>query len=232
MEQFQANENFLKCLLAVDEHVRKAIRRTIHKSGTISIFDPYQNNCGPVTDTLPESPEDLYRYFHGIKSTLDTMLSKNQLKQDQYNLLLPENGERTYSENWDVTLLGQVIRKFITLPRNIEVIYKSAADLRNEITHEGFVNLKDVFKFNETKKRLEKILDDLFYNKMDEFRDLMDARLLMDSSLVSILEQQQLTISRLKTKVKNLRKKAEMKMLHKILEDVKHRNGIVYTTIT
>ena len=220
MDQLQENENFLKCFLAVDKHLQKAILRIIHNL-------PDNGNY----EGLPKDPEKLYKYFNETsnKAKLKKKLSDKHFKPDQYELLLPKADSRTFSRNWDVALQNKVILNFLKLPKNILEFHKRANKMRNEIIHEGYSKLRNVRQFEETKTRFRKILIGLSYDKMADFDNLMRLKL----SVENVLERKQQIID-----FENEQKKDKnaIKKLKDLVESLQQqqenqRNGIVFHKI-
>lgn len=67
---------------------------------------------------LPEDPSELYKELSTThKKTLDNLVKMRVLKKDQYDILLPPNGNKqTDSEAFDVTLIVLLIINCTTLP--------------------------------------------------------------------------------------------------------------------
>ena len=65
---------------------------------------------------LPENESDLYKELDSQRTTINQLVKKRVLNQDQVELLLPSGTNKTDSSTFDVTLIIVVIRNFTTLP--------------------------------------------------------------------------------------------------------------------
>lgn len=97
----QENSRSIKCFLAVNRHLQQALLDVVHD---------------PQYDGIPRDPVELYKFFNKYENIQKIKkLSKNVLKQDQIDLLSPQN-QRTFSNKWDITLICVVIINFTTVP--------------------------------------------------------------------------------------------------------------------
>ena len=113
---------------------------------------------------LPEDPSQLYHVLSTIhKPTINALVKKRVLKQDQLMLLLPSDGsQKTDSQAFDVTLIVLLIINCSTLPPPVNGWYKPPLDSdasvaanvlrarawRNFLNHVN-ANSIDQAKFNE-----------------------------------------------------------------------------------
>ena len=164
----------IKCYIAVNRHLQQALLDVVHD---------------PQYDGLPKDPEELYKFFNkqdNIKK-INNLRKKKILKQDQIDLLLPQN-QRTFSNKWDVTLISVVIINFTKLPEpingwrgeldptdiSIAAFLVQARQLRNRSNHatlETFCEEVD-FKPFFTETRL--IIVGLKYKDITQFDQLAD----------------------------------------------------------
>ena len=100
------------------------------------------------------------------------------LKDDQWNILCPPN-KKTYSKDFDITLLVAVIRSVVGLkPKggwNIKELQSNdrskgafvflALKLRNKIKHSSVENLQDLETFQDYWQRIRGILEGFFLKK-------------------------------------------------------------------
>ena len=165
----QIHKNAVKCYLAVNYHSQQALLEVLHNNG------------------VPTDPEELYDFFNTIenKNKIDDLKKKRILKDDQINLLLPQN-QKTFSKKWDITLICVVIINFSTLPppltgwkrdpdptdtttaANVLRIRKA----RNDNNHATLDTLKDENKFHATFNAVEGMLVGLNYTKIIQFRNM------------------------------------------------------------
>ena len=83
---------------------------------------------------LPEDPADLFRALSTThKKTLDKLKKGNILKKDQYELLLPTNGNKADSQAFDVTLIVVLIINCTTLPAPVNGWKKNPLDSDNSV---------------------------------------------------------------------------------------------------
>ena len=166
----QTQKNGVICYLAVNYHCQQSLLEVLHSNG------------------IPADPEELYKFFDtpNNKAEIHQLIKKKVLKDDQVNLLLPQN-QRTFSQKWDITLICVVIINFSTLPPpkggwKIKVpdpTDVSAASYvvkirnrRNNTNHQTLDSLKDEKTFNDTFNEVEDLLVGLNYAKLNEFREM------------------------------------------------------------
>ena len=167
------NRRSIKCYLAVNLHCQQALLEVVH--------DP---NYG-----IPSNEEDLYKFFDKAKnkSKIRNLIKKNLLKDDQVNLLLPQN-QRTYSQKWDVTLICVVIINFTDLPPptngwrrelhpidvTVAAFVVMARQSRNKMNHATLLTFIDDVEFNDFFTEMRKIVVGLKYTQISKFDDLKD----------------------------------------------------------
>ena len=178
----QTQKNAVICYLAVNFHCQQSLLEVLHRNG------------------IPDDPEELYKFFDTPDNKAKiNQLKKNVLKDDQVDLLLPQN-QRTFSQKWDITLICVVIINFSTLPPpkggwKIKVPdptdFTAASYViktrkrRNEMNHATLDSLKDEKTFNDTFSEVEDLLVGLNYTKLVEFQEMnsksFDPALFMDT---------------------------------------------------
>ena len=179
----QTQKNGVICYLAVNYHCQQSLLEVLHSNG------------------IPADPEELYKFFDtpNNKAEIHQLIKKKVLKDDQVNLLLPQN-QRTFSQKWDITLICVVIINCSTLPPpkggwKIKVpdpTDVSAASYvvkirnrRNNTNHQTLDSLKDEKTFNDTFNEVEVLLVGLNYTKLVEFQEMnsksFDPALFMDT---------------------------------------------------
>ena len=163
----QENKNSVICYLAVNYHCQQALLVVLHNHD------------------VPTDPYELYKFLYAKKSNIMQLKKKNVLKDDQINLLLPQN-QRTFSKKWDITLICVVIINFSTLPPpnagwkqypdpsdiTTAAIVVRIRKARNDMNHSTLEALKDEKKFNEKFTAVEDVLVTLNYTKIAEFRNM------------------------------------------------------------
>ena len=162
----------IKCYIAVNRHLQQALLDVVHD---------------PQYDGLPKDPEELYKFFNkqdNIKK-INNLRKKNILKQDQIDLLLPQN-QRTFSNKWDVTLISVVIINFTTLPEpingwrkeldptdiSIAAYLVQARHLRNKSNHATLETFCEEVDFNTFFTEIRLIIVGLKYKDIAQFDDL------------------------------------------------------------
>ena len=179
----QTQKNAVICYLAVNFHCQQSLLEVLHSNG------------------IPADPEELYKFFDtpDNKLKINQLKKKKVLKDDQVNLLLPQN-QKTFSKKWDITLICVVIINFSTLPPpkggwKIKVPDPSdfseasyvikIRNIRNNTNHETLDSLKDEKTFNDTFNEVEDLLVGLNYTKFVEFQEMnsksFDPALFMDT---------------------------------------------------
>ena len=179
----QTQKNAVICYLAVNFHCQQSLLEVLHRNG------------------IPDDPEELYKFFDtpDNKLKINQLKKKKVLKDDQVNLLLPQN-QKTFSKKWDITLICVVIINFSTLPPpkggwKIKVPdptdFTAASYViktrkrRNEMNHATLDSLKDEKTFNDTFSEVEDLLVGLNYTKLVEFQEMnsksFDPALFMDT---------------------------------------------------
>ena len=179
----QTQKNAVICYLAVNFHCQQSLLEVLHSNG------------------IPADPEELYKFFDtpDNKLKINQLKKKKVLKDDQVNLLLPQN-QKTFSKKWDITLICVVIINFSTLPPpkggwKIKVPDPSdfseasyvikIRNIRNNTNHETLDSLKDEKTFNDTFNEVEDLLVGLNYTKLVEFQEMnsksFDPALFMDT---------------------------------------------------
>lgn len=170
----QENKRSIKCFLAVNRHLQKALLDIVH-----------DQQCGGI----PKDPEELYKFFNRSENIkkINKLRKINILKQDQVDLLLPQN-QRTFSNKWDITLICLVISNFTSLPPPINgwknpldqtdispaacvVIARGLRNLSNHATLETFFKEVD---FKPFFNKIRKIIVGLKYKHIAEFDKLAD----------------------------------------------------------
>ena len=129
------------------------------------------------------------------------------LKDDQWNILCPPN-KKTYSKDFDITLLVAVIRSVVGLkPKggwNIKELQSNdrskgafvflALKLRNKIKHSSVESLKDLETFHDYWKRIRGILEGFKFEDMKSFEYLktcpLDKHIDTITKLVDALESE------------------------------------------
>ena len=137
---------------------------------------------------VPRDPEQLYRFFEGIHlRTIQNLMKKGILKQDQIDLLLPPN-KITDSSKFDFTLICVSIINFTSLrppangwkrrPYDVRDISTAsfvvrARDLNDKIMHMVHV---DQQMFSYAMDEMRRILIGLRYKDMDAFEKVIELR--------------------------------------------------------
>ena len=161
------HENTIKCYLAINFHCQQALLEVLHSHG------------------VPTDPEELYNFFIASKAKIIQLGKKGVLKDDQIDLLLPQN-QRTFSGKWDVTLICVVIINFSTLPApttgwkknpnvtdvTVAAIVLKVRHKRNIINHASLKTFEDSIAFNDYYTEIDGMLCHLNYSKIKEFRAL------------------------------------------------------------
>lgn len=151
----------------------------------------------------------------------------NVLKCDQWNILCPPN-QKTYSSNFDITLLVAVMRSVIGLkPKggwkikalqtndlSVGAFVFLALKLRNEIKHTSVNNLEDLETFQDYWQRIREILTGLKFEDMTSFDILeicpLDKHIDSITKLVDALESEvadnENDIQTLKNNIQSLKK--------------------------
>ena len=159
----------IKCHLAVNFHCQQALLEVVHNNG------------------LPKNEEELYQLFakpENIKK-IRNLQKKKLLKEDQVDLLLPQN-QKTYSNKWDVTLICVVIINFTNLPPptngwrreldptdvTVAAFVVMARHSRNKNNHSTLDSFIDDVEFNDFFIEMRKIVVGLKYTQISKFDDL------------------------------------------------------------
>ena len=108
----------------VDPVIEFWIRLVILLNGPLleALLQVLHNKNKDATYTgLPEDPSDLYKELSTThKATIDGLVKKKVLKKDQLDIVLPINGDKkTYSKNFDVTIIVVLIINCTKLPHPI-----------------------------------------------------------------------------------------------------------------
>ena len=168
---FNENKQWLKCLVAVNVHVRDALLEVLHILGGI-----------------PSDPQRLYDFFADKKQQdkIKDLVKKKVLSADQVALLFPQN-QRTFSSKWDITLICVVIINFSNLPpptngwfKPLDVgdisvaasVVAARQELRNRLNHGTADDFKDEKVFRPFWSKVENSLNTFKYTKMNEFQNL------------------------------------------------------------
>ena len=101
-ESFERNLPWLKCLVAVNIHIRNALLEVLH--------DPRRGG-------IPSGSQELYEFFQEKEQQdkIKDLQEKRVLNSDRLYLLLPQE-KRTLSHKWNITLICVVIIYFSKLP--------------------------------------------------------------------------------------------------------------------
>uniref|UniRef100_A0A7M5V5T7 DZIP3-like HEPN domain-containing protein n=3 Tax=Clytia hemisphaerica TaxID=252671 RepID=A0A7M5V5T7_9CNID len=79
------------------------------------LFVLHNKSKDPTYQGLPENPTLLYQAILNKQPIINRLVRKNVLKPKQVDLLLPPNGNQTFSEKFDITLIKILIEDFTTL---------------------------------------------------------------------------------------------------------------------
>ena len=161
----------IKCYIAVCYHLKEALLDVVHD----------QQYGG-----IPRDPTALYQFFNQPNNIQKiNKLRKKILKQDQYDLLLP-NDQKTCSKKWDITLICLVIINFTSVPKPTKG-WKATPDpadsaiggvvligrqLRNGFNHATLDTYSEENDFNVFFTEIENVLVGLNYKKIAEFDGL------------------------------------------------------------
>ena len=102
-------ENWLRYGMFVHEPLKTSLRDVLH------------NTSGDASYTgLPRNPSDLYHELDTYhRDTLNKLLQKRVINNDQMMLFLPIDKKETHSEKFDVTLLVVIIINFTNIPLHV-----------------------------------------------------------------------------------------------------------------
>ena len=176
-------EYWLRVTLALEVHVQTALLDVVHN-----------RNNDPSYQGLPDSPVHLYQYlYQNHYGSFQRLLKKNILKPDQFNLLLPANGQ-TDSSKWDITLIVLIIRNCTNIQPPINGwttaaasdVSKGAAviksrDIRNWLKHSKIDEVITERQFNAIWEEIKTTLECLDYNNMSRFQALETDEFLNDN---------------------------------------------------
>ena len=165
------NRRSIICYLTVNLHCQQALLEIVHNS-----------NYG-----LPTNEEDLFKFFDKKENRkiIKDLQKKNVLKDDQVNLLLPQN-QRTFSKKWDVTLICVVIINFTKLPPpkngwkkeldptdvTVAAFVVMARRSRNMMNHATLATFIDNAEFNAFFTDMRAIVVGLNYSQISKFDEL------------------------------------------------------------
>ena len=143
----------IKCHLAVNFHCQQALLEVVHSNG------------------LPKNEEELYQFFAKAenRNKIRNLQKKKLLKDDQVDLLLPQN-QKTYSNKWDITLICVVIINFTNLPPPTNG-WKKELDPK-DVTVAAFVVMARHSRNKNNHSTLDSFIDDVeFKDFFTEMRD-------------------------------------------------------------
>ena len=174
------NEYWIRCALALDIHLKRALLYILHNLHTIPGYQHLQG--------LPKIPAQLYQFLYQHKKDIDKLKKDKVIFNDQYNLLLPAS-KQCDTDDWDLTLIILVIVQFLNIPppkggwkiKNVDPTDTSLAAfvilarlLRNGFKHGTIEDYKTLQKFNDTFDEIRNVLTGLQYPQQDmkEFDEL------------------------------------------------------------
>ena len=171
---FGENKEWLKCLVAVNVHIRDALLEVLHD---------------PLRGGIPSDPQELYDFFQEKEQQdkIKALKKKRVLNDHQIALLLPQN-QRTFSEKWDVTVTCAVIINFSNLPEPTNGWFSKLLDpndfsvsafvvvardeVRNKLIHGTPDEYKDEKIFRPFWSRIDLTLTTFNYKKIIDFYNL------------------------------------------------------------
>ena len=92
------NERWLKTAVCVSHHLKNALLQIL-----------FNRQEDPNYKGLPEDEEELYKELLRFKPQLDSLIKKRVLKQDQYDIIYP-NDKKTFFSKFDINIIALLIR--------------------------------------------------------------------------------------------------------------------------
>ena len=170
---FDENKQWLKCLVAVNVHIRDALLEVLHN---------------PLLGGIPSDPQQLYDFFQekDQQDKIKELAKRRVLSAEQIVLLLSQN-QRTFSSKWDTTLICVVIINFSKLPppsngwfKPLDVgdisvsafVLVARNELRNRLNHATASDFNNEKTFAAFWFRIEQSLKIFKYTRINDFHNL------------------------------------------------------------